>query len=35
MRDAITENARVEAAWRRGAISWEAFDWWLRWVCGV
>jgi len=28
-------NARIEATWRRGEISWEAFDWWLRWVCGV
>jgi hypothetical protein len=28
-------NRRIENAWRRGDISFAAFDWWLRWVCGV
>jgi len=28
-------NARIEAAWRRGDLTFEALDWWLRWVCGV
>jgi len=33
--DPQAENARVEAAFWRGEISFEAFDWWLRWMCGV
>jgi hypothetical protein len=28
-------NRQIEAAWRRGEVSFEAFDWWLRWICGV
>jgi len=28
-------NRRIEAAWRRGEISFAAFDWWLRWMCGI
>ena len=28
-------NAEIEAKWRRGEITWEAFDWWLRTICGV
>jgi hypothetical protein len=28
-------NRRIEANWRAGRINWEAFDWWLRWMCGV
>ena len=33
--DQIAANRRVEALWREGKISWEAFDWWLRTMCGV
>jgi hypothetical protein len=32
---AQNHNARVESAWRRGEISDQNFDWWLRWMCGV
>jgi len=28
-------NRRIERLWRRGKITWEAFDWWLRHICGV
>lgn len=28
-------NRAMEARWRNGKMSDEAFDWWLRWVCGV
>jgi hypothetical protein len=28
-------NRRIEALWRSGAITWEAFDWWLRTMSGV
>jgi hypothetical protein len=31
----VTENRRIEALWRRGEISFAAFDWWLRTMCGV
>lgn len=29
------KNAEIEAQWRSGQISWEAFDWWLRSISGV
>jgi hypothetical protein len=28
-------NRQIEALWRAGEVTWEAFDWWLRWICGV
>jgi hypothetical protein len=28
-------NRRIELAWRRGEITFAAFDWWLRTMCGV
>lgn len=28
-------NRHMERAWRRGEISWETFDWYLRTICGV
>jgi len=28
-------NRQIEARWRRGEITFAAFDWWLRWMCGV
>jgi hypothetical protein len=28
-------NQETEARWRSGAITFDAFDWWLRWMCGV
>ncbi len=28
-------NRRIEQLWRAGRISSDAFDWWLRWICGV
>ena len=28
-------NREMERRWRAGLITWEAFDWWLRWICGV
>jgi len=28
-------NQRIEALWREGNITWTAFDWWLRHMCGV
>jgi hypothetical protein len=31
----IEHNRRIEALWRRGEITFEAFNWWLHWVCGV
>jgi hypothetical protein len=34
--EALTaENRRIEALWRDGKITWAAFDWWLRTMCGV
>jgi hypothetical protein len=34
-RSRIAANRRIEAMWRRAKISYEAFDWWLRWMSGV
>lgn len=28
-------NTEIELQWRRGELSYEAFDWWLRWICGI
>jgi hypothetical protein len=28
-------NRAVEGRWRRGEITFAAFDWWLRTMCGV
>lgn len=28
-------NREIEDLWRAGKLSWESFDWWLRWMCGV
>lgn len=28
-------NRRIERLWRRGKITWQAFDWWLRTMSGV
>lgn len=28
-------NGRIEAMWRRGEITFAAFDWWLRTMSGV
>lgn len=28
-------NREIECKWRAGEITWESFDWWLRWICGV
>ena len=28
-------NREIEDRWRRGEITFEAFDWWLRSMCGV
>jgi hypothetical protein len=33
--DARALNRQIEAQWRRGGVSFAAFDWWLRWICGV
>jgi hypothetical protein len=30
-----TINREIEARWRAGLISFDAFDWWLRWVNGI
>jgi hypothetical protein len=30
-----TLNHQIEQLWRDGKITFAAFDWWLRWVCGV
>ncbi len=31
----IELNRQMEAKWRRGEITWEQFDWHLRWICGA
>jgi hypothetical protein len=31
----VAANRRVDAMFRRGEITFEAFDWWLRWMCGI
>lgn len=31
----IAANREVEARWRRGEITFNAFNWWLMWICGV
>lgn len=28
-------NLEMERKWRAGEITWTAFDWWLRHICGV
>jgi hypothetical protein len=28
-------NRNIEARWRRGEISFAAFDFWLRWISGI
>jgi hypothetical protein len=35
MPDQRVINRRIEDAWRRGEITFAAFDWWLRTMCGV
>jgi hypothetical protein len=35
MTDLTTANRQVEERWRRGEISFAAFNWWLLWICGV
>jgi hypothetical protein len=31
----VEHNRRAEQMWREGKITFSAFDWWLRWICGV
>jgi hypothetical protein len=28
-------NSQIEQLWRDDKITFAAFDWWLRWICGV
>jgi len=28
-------NRQIEEKFKRGEITWESFDWWLRTMCGV
>lgn len=34
-RDQVALNRAIEDKWRRGEITFAAFDWWLRTMCGV
>lgn len=31
----MTLNQEIEELWEQGKISFESFNWWLQWICGI